>query len=129
MKTAAALLLIEFQAGFTNPVWGMRNNREAEARAARLLKAWLHDHGVTALVVAGLTTPHCMSTTCRMGANLGFRVTLADDACAAFTANADTSWTAGADPAMTAAAIHHAAVSQLHGEFVTARTVADTLQA
>lgn len=186
MKLDAALILIDFQTGFENPVWGARNNPGAEAQAARLLQAWrsgsrpiahvrhlsttpgsplsgagaawmpalaphgpevrfeksvnsafigtgleawLRDRGVTALVVAGLTTPHCVSTTCRMGANLGFAVTLAHDACAAFTANADTSWTGAAGPDLSAEAIHHAAVSHLHGEFVAARAVGDILSA
>jgi nicotinamidase-related amidase len=186
MKMDAALILIDFQAGFENPVWGARNNPGAEAQAARLLgawrtgggpiahirhlsttpgsplsgpgaawmsalapqgtearfeksvnsafigtglEAWLRDRDVTALVIAGLTTPHCVSTTCRMGANLGFSVTLAHDACAAFTANADTSWSTDVRPDLSARAIHYTAVSHLHGEFVTAFTVADLLAA
>ena len=177
---AGALLLIDFQTGFEDPVWGDRNNPTAEENAARLLTTWraahrpvihvrhlsttpgsplhpetgsidflpaltpdasetvfeksvnsafigtgleqhLRDQGITQLTVCGLTTPHCVSTSCRMAANLGFNVTLAHDACAAFTGNADTSWNNGAR--MTAEEIHHSAVSHLHEEFVQARDV------
>lgn len=174
-----ALLLIDFQKGFSAPVWGARNNPDAEARASCLLEEWreagapvvhvrhlslqpaspltgegaewiadlaprtheavfekhvnsafigtglqdwLHRHEIGALVVAGLTTPHCVSTTCRMAANLGFQVTLAHDACAAFDSNADTGWCPDA-PAASAQQVHDMAVSHLHGEFVTARSV------
>lgn len=175
--SAAALLLIDIQAGFDSPVWGARNNPQAEINAARLLAAWraaaapvihirhvsvepgsplgpgpgseiktevaprtgepvfeksvnsafigtgleehLRGHGIDRLVICGLTTPHCVSTTARMAVNLGFEVRLAHDACASFAANARTDWAAGVAP-LDAEAIHAGAVSHLHGEFATA---------
>lgn len=81
------------------------------------LEQKLHEQDVKGVTICGLTTPHCVSTTTRMAANLGFNVTLVHDACAAFTGNADSSWRDG--PAPTANHIHMAALDQLNGEFAT----------
>jgi len=47
------------------------------------LEQYLHQQGITSLVIVGLTTDHCVSASTRMAADLGFDVTLVSDATAA----------------------------------------------
>ena len=75
------------------------------------LEVQLRQAGINTLVIAGLTTPHCVSTTVRMAGNLGFRTLVAADACAAFAQ-------AGYDGhPYDAETVHRLALANLHGEF------------
>jgi nicotinamidase-related amidase len=168
----AALLVVDVQRGFDEPVWGRRNNPHMEARIAELLDAWrasnrpvihakhmsvlansplrpdqsgndfkaevaplygervieksvnscfigtslemdLRRSGHYTLVIAGLTTNHCVSTTARMAANLGFDTWVVSDATATFDR-------VGPDGIQyLAEQIQAHALCDLHGEFAT----------
>jgi nicotinamidase-related amidase len=176
----AALLLIDIQRGLDDPVWGARNNPDAERNIAALLRAWrarrrpvlhvqhmsqrrdsplrpdrpgnaikpeaaplpgepvfqktvntafigtgleahLRGARIDTVVVAGLTTDHCVSSTARMAANLGFTTIVVSDATATFERTGPDGSHLGAEE------MHRAALASLHGEFATVRRTGDVL--
>lgn len=72
------------------------------------LEHYLQNLKVKNIVLVGLTTDHCVSTTARMGANLGFEVMVVADGCATFGKAGFTSYL-----------IHDTALASLSGEFAT----------
>jgi len=138
-----ALVLIDIQEGFNEPVWGKRNDGDFSKNISRLLESWrssnlpvihvqhiseIHNSPLRAgqpgvdfmafakpqanelvipkkvnsafigtplefwlrrweirrVILAGISTDHCVSTTARMGANLGFKMVVVSDATFAF---------------------------------------------
>ncbi len=77
------------------------------------LEADLRRAGVDTLVIVGLATNHCVSTTTRMAGNLGFNTWVVSDATATF----DRVGPDGIE--YRAAQIHAIALADLHGEFAT----------
>jgi nicotinamidase-related amidase len=75
------------------------------------LEADLRNLALSRLVIVGLTTNHCVSTSVRMAGNLGFETYVVADATATFDR-------AGADGRMRRADdVHNAALGDLQGEF------------
>lgn len=85
------------------------------------LEADLRAAGVTAVVIAGFVTNHCVSTTARMAGNLGFRTIVVSDATATFDR-------IGPDGRRwDSQTVHAVSLANLHDEFATIASTAEVV--
>ncbi|RIW33659.1 cysteine hydrolase [Bacillus salacetis] len=85
------------------------------------LQSYLDQRQVKSVVITGLSTQHCVSTTTRMSGNFGYLTYLVSDATAAFEAAGQKG------ERHTAESIHEAELAMLNKEFATIITTDELL--
>ncbi|WP_456275162.1 cysteine hydrolase family protein [Bacillus sp. AK128] len=86
------------------------------------LESYLRENKVSTVVITGLSTQHCVSTTTRMSGNLGFDTYLVSDAIAAFEINDQNGNLHTPDE------IQRVELATLHKEFATIMTTKQILK-
>lgn len=86
------------------------------------LEAQLRAVGIQRIIIVGLTTPHCISTTARMASNLGFETTVVSDATAAHAGRGHDGKEVDAET------MHYHALTALNGEFAKIVTTEELLR-
>lgn len=85
------------------------------------LENYLRSHNINTVVIVGLTTDHCISTSTRMAGNLGFETYVVADATATFNRT-------GYDGRQFSAEdVHHYALASLHQEFANVLNTEEVL--
>lgn len=86
------------------------------------LEAHLRSHNIDSVVLVGFTSDHCVSTTARMAANLGFRTFIIANCTATFDRQ-------GLDTSFPAELVHQVSLASLHHEFATVFRTTDDFKA
>lgn len=113
-----------FKQGF-EPLNGEKHiiKHENSAFIGTDLEIFLREHMISKLIICGITTEHCVSTTTRMASNLGFDVRLIGDACHAWPKTSlDGQHTIDAET------IHITELAILHKEFAMVQSTQATIE-